>query len=161
MSGAVRMVGRMTTEDRANQERPEAARQGVGGTWIAFLTIAFAVVGLTGLFATFAAPLPLERALAREAALDEALAAARSPDPRAALEALRPRLAESADAILLPAVVVGDDLEARVTHERVAMRARLQTEAQAEGNRLRWLICVVTLMAAAFGAAVLHAARRG
>ena len=34
----------------------------------------FVVVGLTGLFATFAAPLPLQRALLREAALDEALA---------------------------------------------------------------------------------------
>ena len=52
-----------------------AAMQKTDPTWYAFLAMTFAVVGLTGLFASFAAPLPLARALARDAALNEAQAA--------------------------------------------------------------------------------------
>src|SRR5665213_1095854 len=62
-----------------------------------FLAVAFAMVGLIGLVASYAAPLPLERALARDAALDAVLA---TGGDAAAIEALRPRLAESADALL-------------------------------------------------------------
>ena len=74
--------------------------QRIDPTWFAFLAMAFAVVGLTGAFASFAAPLPLHRALTREAALDDALIAVSAPDPKAALEALRPRLGDSAAALL-------------------------------------------------------------
>lgn len=41
---------------------------------IGFLAMAFVVVGLTGILATYAAPLPLARALHLEAVLDQALA---------------------------------------------------------------------------------------
>jgi hypothetical protein len=129
---------------------------GVGATWMAFLAMAFVIVGLTGLFASFATPLPLERALAREAALDDALTAAKGADAAAAIEALRPRLDDSA-AALLP---VGGDMAARIAAERIAMRARFQLEADTVVTRLRWLICVITVMAAAFGIAVLHIGRR-
>jgi len=129
--------------------------RGVDGTWIGFLAMTFMVVGLTGLFATFSAPLPLERALARDAALDDALAAAQGPDAAAAIEALRPRLAESA-AALLP---VGGDMAARIGAERAAMRERLLVEADVTATRLRWMICIVTLTGAAFGAAMLAASR--
>ncbi len=125
------------------------------GTWIGFLITTFAIVGLTGLFATFAAPLPLERAMAREQALDDAQAAAHRPDAVQAIEALRPRLDESA-AALLP---VGGDMDARIAAERVAMRTRLQIEADAISLRLKWLVSVVTVMGAAFGAAVLKFSR--
>lgn len=130
-------------------------RHGTDTGWTAFLAMAFVVVGLSGIFASYAAPLPLARAVEREAALDEALAAAHRPDAQAAIEALRPRLAESADA-LLP---VGGDMDARIAAERRAMRARLMAEAGAAATRARWIIGVVTLMGIAFGAAVLHAAR--
>jgi len=120
-------------------------------TSMGFLAMAFAVVGLTGLFATYAAPLPLERALARDAALDAVLLAARGPDPQAAIEALRPRLAESADA-LLP---IGADLADRIARERATMHGRLLVEAGATATILRWLICIVTVMGAAFGIALL------
>jgi hypothetical protein len=129
---------------------------GVGATWMAGLAMAFVIVGLTGLFASFATPLPLERALAREAALDDALTAAKGADAAAAIEALRPRLDDSA-AALLP---VGGDMAARIAAERIAMRARFQLEADTVVTRLRWLICVITVMAAAFGIAVLHIGRR-
>ncbi len=127
------------------------------GTWTAFLAAAFLVVGLMGLFATFAAPLPLERALARETALDDALAAAGRPDQTARLEALRDRLDESA-----PAVIDGSgDLRDRVAAARVAMRLQLEREADAIAGRLRLLIVVVTLVAALFGAIVMGAGRAG
>ncbi len=129
---------------------------GSAGTWTAFLAMAFVVVGLAGLFASYAAPLPLARALERERALDAAAAALHGPDPQAAIEALRPRLGESA-AALLP---VGGDMEARIAAARRAMRADLTEEARVAALRARWMIGVVTAMGIAFGAAVVHAARR-
>ena len=123
-------------------------------TWFAFLTITFLVVGLTGVFASFAAPLPLARALARDAALSDALTALATPDPVAALEALRSRLGDSAGA-LLP---IGGDMPARIAAERTAMHVRLQAEADATASRLRLLIAVVTLTAATFGCVLLGAA---
>lgn len=130
-------------------------RDGSAGTWTAFLAMAFVVVGLSGIFASYAAPAPLMRAVDRETALDEAEAAAHRPDAAAAIAALRPRLGPSADA-LLP---VGGNMDARIAAERRAMRARLTAEAEAAATRARWIIVVVTLMGTAFGVAVLHAAR--
>jgi hypothetical protein len=134
----------------SSRVRPAAA-------WAAFLVAAFALVGLMGVFATYAAPLPVNRALLREAALDDALAAAHGPDPQAALERLRDRLDDSASAIL-PA---GADFDARVAQERTAMRARFTREAAAVAARLRWEVVLVTLTAAAFGVAMLYSAGRG
>jgi hypothetical protein len=131
-------------------------RDGSAGTWTAFLAMAFVVVGLAGLFASYAAPLPLARALEREAALDAAERAVHGPDPQAAIEALRPRLGDSAD-LLLP---VGGDMDARIAAARRAMRAELTEEARVAALRSRWIIGVVTAMGIAFGAAVVHAARR-
>ena len=125
-------------------------------TWIAFLVMAFAVVGLTGLFATFGAPLPLQRAMARDAALDEALVASHRPDAQAAIEALRPRLDDSAR-LLLP---VSGDMDARIAQARADMRAELGAEADATARRLRFMIGIVTAMAAVFGVAVMNFARR-
>jgi hypothetical protein len=115
------------------------------------------VVGLTGLFASYAVPLPYQRAMARDAALDDALAAAHGADPQAALAALRDRLGDSADAVLQG----GADIDARIARERIAMHARLRAEADEVATRTRWLICVITIMGGAFGAAVAHLARRG
>ncbi len=125
------------------------------GTWTAFLASAFLVVGLMGLFATFAAPLPLERALARETTLDDALATAGTPNQAAQLEALRPRLDDSAATV----IDGSGDLQGRVAAARVAMRTQLQREADAIAGRLRLLIVVVTFVAALFGAIVMGAGR--
>lgn len=119
-------------------------------TTMGFMAMAFAVVGLTGLLGSTMAPLPLERAMARDAALDAVLQAAREPDPAAAVAALRPRLAESADAVL----PLGGDLEARVARERAAMHARLLEQSATTGTVLRWLICIVTVLGAVFGIAL-------
>ena len=130
-------------------------RDGQAG-WIGFLAMTFVVVGLAGLFASYAVPLPLQRALARDAALDAALAAAHGPNPKAALEALRDELGDSAKAVLPP----GPDIDARITAERAAMRGRLEAESDAVATRTRIILGVVTAMAAAFGVAILHIGRR-
>ncbi len=116
-----------------------------------FLAMAFAVVGMTGIFATYAAPIPLQRALLREAALDDALAAGQGSDPQAALAALAPRLGDSAAQLSSG----GADLPARVQAARVAMRRHFAAQAAAEASRLRLMIGVVTLAGAIFGAAAL------
>jgi len=134
----------------------QGARSGLAG----FLAMAFAVVGLTGLLTATIAPLPFQRALQRDAVLDEVLVLARAGNA-AGLEALRPRLGDSAAAVLaaggLPA---GDGMEARVAAERIAQRARRVAEAEATGRRLKALMVVVTLVAGGFGVAMMLASRR-
>jgi hypothetical protein len=126
------------------------------GTLIAFLACAFAVVGLTGIFATYATPVPFERALARQAALDQVLAAADGPDAATVLAQLQDRLADSAAAL-----VPGEDLADRVAAERRRILGRATSEAAATERQLRLLIVVVTLTAGAFGTALLGSALRG
>lgn len=50
-----------------------------GWVWAAFLAMCFLIVGLTGGFALYVAPVPLQRALVRGAALDQALLAGEAP----------------------------------------------------------------------------------
>ena len=122
-------------------------------TWMAFLAMAFAVVGLIGVFASYAAPLPLQRALARDAALDAALA---TGGGKAALEGLRDQLDDNAAAVIDGVGPLAD----RVATARVAMHAELEHEAAAVGARLRLELLVVTVVAAGFGMVVLGAAAR-
>jgi hypothetical protein len=88
----------------------------------------------------------MERAFTVDAALDAALLAARAPNQQAALAALGPQLGESRAAVLEGS----GPIEERIQRERVAMRARFITEERATETRLRWLIVVVTTMAAVF-----------
>lgn len=120
-------------------------------TAIGFLVMAFIIVGLVGIFASFAAPLPLQRALSHETAWDAALEATRGPNPTEAIARLAPSLGDSAKALL-----AGDpaSLPARIQAERIAARALFEAEAEAVGFRLRLLIGLVTLASAAFGVAM-------
>lgn len=121
-----------------------------------FLAMCFAIVGLVGIFATFAAPLPLHRAMLRDTALDETLVALRGPQPQAALDALKPRLDESAKAFApLPA-----NPDAAVAAERQAMHQRFSEEADATAYRMKLMIGIVTIMAGVFGAAITGLGRR-
>lgn len=124
-------------------------------TWTAFLLMCFALVGMSGLFGTYVVNVPLLRALARYEALDEALAASREPDAALLLERLRPRLFESAGPVL------GGEgtIEERVARERAAVRERQEREARGVVGRIRLLVVVVTLMAAAFGVLVMGLSR--
>ena len=124
-------------------------------TWTAFLLVCFAIVGLTGLFGTFVVNVPLLRALERHATLDEVLVASRAPDAAVQLERLRRPLAESAAAVLSGEGTI----EERVARERVAMRQRQEREAQGVTGRIRMLIVIVTVMAAAFGVLIMGLSR--
>lgn len=123
---------------------------------LGFLVASIAVVTLVGMMGSSLATVPLQRAMAREITLDQAVEAARSADPAAALERLRGPLAESAAAVLAP----GPDIEARIAAERRAMRTRLAAESAEAGTRMKVMIGVVGAMAAAFGAGMLMAASR-
>jgi hypothetical protein len=131
-------------------------RQKDGGTWTAFLIMAFAVLGLVGAFSVFAAQIPFERALARSNALDQALAVSGEPDAAAKLDALRPALDDSADRI----IGKPGDMVQKVADERARMFAAFGREAQDIGTRLRIVIAVFTAACAVFGAAVLSIVRR-
>jgi hypothetical protein len=127
-----------------------------GATWTAFLVMAFAVVGLVGAFATYAAQIPFERALARSSALDEAAALSHEPDAKPRLEALRDALGDSADRVLQGP----GDMQARVDAERVRMLDAFGRESEDIGMRLRIVIAVFAAAAALFGAAVLGIVQR-
>eukprot|EP01037_Dinobryon_pediforme_P008880 gene8880-8969_t len=140
-----------TMSDTAPARRPSNSFAATG-----FLVMCFAIVGLVGIFATFAAPLPLYRAMLRDTALDDALVAMQGPQPEAALAALKPRLDDSAAAFSpMPA-----DPAAAVAGERQAMHRRFREEADATGHRMKLMIGIVTVMAAIFGAAITGLGRR-
>jgi hypothetical protein len=132
----------------------DASRNGNWATWTAFLVVAFAVVGLVGAYATYAAALPFDRAMARSATLDRVIAAAHAPDPRAAEAALRPLLGES------ESVLDGTGpIEPRVEAERRRIFAEMHAEAGIYGFRFRCYIALFTTMAAVFGALVMSFGR--
>jgi hypothetical protein len=137
-------------------DQPDLRRGGTNFNLLAFVGMAFLIVGLIGVFTTYAAPLPLEREIAREQALDAAVAAAKGPNPDAALAALKLSLDDSAG------VLAGgpNGIEARVAIERVAMRQRFAAESAATALRLRWLIVVSTIMAAVFAMTMMGSAVR-
>ena len=108
------------------------------GTWLAFLSMCFAVVGLAGLFATFAAPLPYQRAIHRLDALDRG-------------EAMPP---QSSSQVSRPGAVAGPP------PSRAAILADAEREAASVAFRLRFLLIVLTLVAAGFGSGVMLLYRR-
>lgn len=124
--------------------------------WIAFLLMCFAVVGMTGMFASYVTVVPVERALIRTAALDRVLAAERGPDPGTALEALRPALGPRAATVLSGP----GDLWDRVATERALVLEEQRRDANSVAFRVRMMIGVVTLMAALIGAGIMAMALR-
>lgn len=124
--------------------------------WTAFLLMCFALVGLSGLFATYATAIPLERALIRTGTLDEVLAAARAPDAAVRLAALRPALGERADAVLSGP----GDLWDRVAAERASVLDEQGREARSVAHRTRILVTIVTLMASLVGCGIMALGQR-
>ncbi len=136
---------------------PAAPKTADTATWTAFLTIAFAVVGLVGAFSTFAAQIPFDRAMARSQALDQAVVASHRAGASVALDELRPLLGDSADHVLTGPGTIED----RVAAERSRMLESLHTESMDYGLRLRVVIAAFTAAAALFGAMVLSIVRKG
>lgn len=130
-------------------ERPNVGLAG-------FLTMAFVIVGLAGIFSTYAVRAPLMAALGREAVLDQVLAAGEGPDAPVALAALRPALGARADAVLEGPGTLAE----RVARERRRVLARADAEGTALANRVRIVIGGFTIAAAIFGFAILGVGRR-
>lgn len=119
--------------------------------WVGFLLMCFAIVGLTGLFASFATSIPVERALIRAGVLDQVLAAERAPDAAQRLAALRPALGDEADAVLSGPGLLWD----RVAAARVTMLSEQDREARSVAHRIRIIVGIVTLMGALAGSTIL------
>ena len=121
------------------------------GVWVAFLLMCFAMTGLVGLFASYATSIPLERALYRNAVLDQALVGAK-PDEAA----IRRVLGRGADAVLSGP----GDLATRIAIARAAVRAEADDEQRGVAARTRLMLGVVTVLSAGLGAGILLLASR-
>lgn len=119
--------------------------------WLAFLLTCFLLTGLVGLFASYATSIPLERALYRNSALDQAVRSGQ-PDPAA----IRTILGAGAEDVLSGP----GDLASRIARARARVRAEATEEAQAVGTRARLLVGVVTVLAGGLGAGILLLASR-
>ena len=141
----------MSAPEPAPKTPATAHRRSLGAP-VAFLSMAFLVAGMIGLFATYATPIPLERIVLHDVILDRALLAT---DP-AALAAMRQELGESAAEVIDGKGAIAE----RVVRARTTMRVKLQAEADEVATRLRWIVVIVTIMAAAFGATMAGAGSR-
>ncbi|MGI4940840.1 MAG: hypothetical protein ACRYHQ_09810 [Janthinobacterium lividum] len=125
-------------------------------TWTAFLLMCFALVGLTGMFASYAVSIPLDRTLARTAVLDGVLAEGRQPDP-ARQATLRMMLGPEVG----PRVLDGPgELFDRVAAQREIVLQEGAQEERSVVHRIRVLVAVVTVMAGVVGSGIMGLARR-
>lgn len=120
-------------------------------SWTAFLVMLFVVVGLCGLFASYAASVPLERGLARSALLDRAQVA-----DAAQLQAMRPALGSLGAAVIDGA----GPLAERVTAARLVVADEQRREAASVNHRVRLMLVVVTAIAAVLGAGLMSLTRK-
>ena len=119
--------------------------------WTAFLAMLFLILGLCGLFASYAAPVPLERALSRNAMLD---GWQRSGAGAAELEAMRPALGN-----LAPALLAQGPLPERLGRARAMIADEARHEAASVGYRARLMVLVVMVLCAGLGTIILAIAR--
>ena len=148
-------------EDASRQNHPTPASPGlhpagshpvrsIDSAWYGFLVMCFMVVGLAGLFGTYAAQIPFQRAEAAQQLLDRLAAL---PDP-ADWRVLQGQMGDNAailnQASLAPA--------ARIAQARAATRTRAMAEAADLGRRARVVIGIITLGGALFGCILLGAA---
>ena len=125
-------------------------------TWTAFLLMCFALVGLPGMFASYAVSIPLDRTLARTAVLDGVLAEGRQPDP-ARQATLRMMLGPEVG----PRVLDGPgELFDRVAAQREVVLQEGTQEERSVVHRVRVLVAVVTIMAGLVGSGIMGLARR-
>ena len=125
-------------------------------TWTAFLLMCFALVGLTGMFASYAVVIPPDRTIARLSVLDGVLAEARRPD--AARQAtLRMMLGPDVG----PRVLDGPgDLFDRVAVQRQVVLQEGERESRSVTYRIRVLVAVVTAVAGLVGAGIMALSAR-
>lgn len=115
--------------------------------------MAFVVLGLCGLFATYAAQLPYQRELFAEAKLDAALGA---PDAATRLDRLRDTLGDDG----AEAFEAKGDIRDRIETARHVLRRHFQDQGADIALRLRIVIVVFTGASALFGLMVVSVLRR-
>lgn len=133
--------------------RPGVAAGRAGGAWSGFLVMAFVVLGLCGLFATYAAQLPYRRLEDAETRLDRALAA---PDAAHRLAMLRDTLGADGRGVFDGRAPLAD----QVAGLRAGLRRHFVREAADIALRLRIVLCVFTFAACLFGLMVVSVLRR-
>ncbi|MDE2514693.1 MAG: hypothetical protein KGL12_01585 [Rhodospirillales bacterium] len=112
-----------------------------------FVACAVAMAGLVGLMGTYAAPVPLARALIQATLISGAAAAT---DPDAAFAKLTPELEpEVATALALPGPPA-----LRAARAETVLAERAHRQGSAIAARLRLLLIIVTLLAALLGGAI-------
>ena len=122
--------------------------------WGGFLVMAFVVLGLCGVFATYAAQLPYQRELFAEAKLDAAIGA---PDAQDRLDRLRDTLGEDGSGAFPSARV---DMRDKLETTRRLLRLHFQQQAADIALRLRIVLTVFTGASALFGLVVVSVLRR-
>jgi hypothetical protein len=135
----------------AANEADGEARIRVSPGRIGLMLTAFLMLGLIGVFATYAGPIPAMRGVIAERALVRAAASGDRAAIRAAVAAARPLLGVSAQKSLdaLPATRDGAGRAASLLAEGSARASALI------GFRLRLLIAVMGVLCALFGVALL------
>lgn len=128
---------------------PDAPARG-SGHWVAFLTMGFVIVGLAGVFAVYAAQLPLLRGMAHDKAI---VAVAIAPPSES--DALRQVLGRDYDRLM----AAPGPLPARIAAARNASRDEFLKQAADIRQRLIIVLVVVTLASALFGAMLLSVVR--
>lgn len=123
-------------------------------TWTAFLLMLFALVGLCGLFASYATAIPIERALARSTALDAA--ASGVPTDPEAVQRLQAALGSAAPAVLEG----GQPLPLRISAAREIILDEERHETASVAYRTRLMLGVVTVIAATLGAGIMALSRK-
>ncbi len=121
--------------------------------WGGFLVMAFIVLGLCGLFSTYAAQLPYQRELFAENKLDAARGA---PDAAARLEALRDTLGDDGAG----AFAAQGDLPTRIEAARRVLRRHFGEQGADIALRLRIVLVVFTFGSSLFGLIVVSVLRR-
>ncbi|WP_428377511.1 hypothetical protein [Lichenicoccus sp.] len=124
-----------------------------GSAWGGFLVMAFIVLGLCGLFSTYAAQLPYQRALYADARLD---AARNAPDALAQLDRLRDALGDDGTG----AFDSTGDIANRIAHAHSVLTQHFQQQGGDIALRLRIVLVVFTGAAALFGLMVVSVLRR-
>ncbi len=123
------------------------------GAWTGFLVMAFVILGLCGLFATYAVQLPYQREAYAEARLDAATGA---PDAQARLDRLRDALGDDGAGAFPPQGEPGR----RIDTARHVLRLHFQDQGADIALRLRIVIVVFTGGAILFGLMVTSILRR-
>jgi len=124
-------------------------RRRIDGAWYGFLTVGFLVIGLAGIFGTYASQVPYQRGELAEQVLDRAAATHNAAE----LAGLKSELGDNAAIMARQNVPLAE----RIAAARAATRVRAADEATGVAHGLRLDIGLITVGCALFGCFLLGA----